>query len=105
MLLGCHVIAGLHRESCRPARHDLHLRLGELGVRLRAHHDDLVVLSGAKHRTPEIDTSEIIVDFQWHFPDFRFSAVFSQRIVTFPVDFYQKLPINFQWHSPTQFHI
>ena len=36
---------------------------------------------GAKYCTPEIDTSEIIVDVQWH------------------------LPTYFQWHLPTQFHL
>ena len=36
---------------------------------------------GAKDSTPEIDTSEIIVDFQWHFP------------------------MDFQWHAPTTFQI
>ena len=44
---------------------------------------------GAKYCTPEIDTSEIIVDFQWHFPmdlqwyfpkDCHLSAVFSQGL-------------------------
>ena len=36
---------------------------------------------GAKDCTPEIDTSEIIVDFQWHFP------------------------MDFEWHFQTEFHI
>ena len=30
---------------------------------------------GAKYCTPEIDTSEIIVDFQWHFPTYCHSSV------------------------------
>ena len=34
---------------------------------------------GAKDRTPEIDTSEIIVDLQWH------------------------VPMDVQWHFPTDF--
>ena len=36
---------------------------------------------GAKDCKPEIHTSEIIVDFQWHFPR------------------------DFQWHFPAQFHM
>ena len=36
---------------------------------------------GAKDCTPEIDTSEIIVDFQWHFP------------------------MDCQWHFPPEFHL
>ena len=39
-----------------------------------------VLLLGAKDCRPEIDTSEIIVDLQWHFP------------------------MDFQWHFPTEFH-
>ena len=35
----------------------------------------------AKYYTPEINTSEIIVDFQWHFP------------------------MDCQWHFPTSFHV
>ena len=35
---------------------------------------------GAKYCTPEINTSEIIVDFEWHFP------------------------MNFQWHFPKDCH-
>ena len=47
------------------------------------------VTLGAKDCTPEIDTSEIIVDFQWHFPmicqwhfptEFRCSVVFSKGL-------------------------
>ena len=36
---------------------------------------------GAKYRTSEINTSETIVDFQWHFP------------------------MDFRWHVPTDFHV
>ena len=36
---------------------------------------------GAKDCTQEIDTSEIIVTIQWHFP------------------------MDFRWHFPTEFHI
>ena len=36
---------------------------------------------GANYYTPEINTSEIMVDFQWHFP------------------------MDFQWHFPTKFHL
>ena len=35
---------------------------------------------GTKYCTPEINTSEVIVDFQWHFP------------------------MDFQWHFSTHFH-
>ena len=39
---------------------------------------------GAKDRTPEIDTSESIVDFQWDFPtEFHFSAVRSKGLSLF----------------------
>ena len=38
-------------------------------------------LPGAKYCTLEIDTSEVIVDFQWPFP------------------------MDCQWHFPTQFHL
>ena len=47
-------------------------------------------LIGAKDCTPEINTSEIILDFQWHFPmdcqwhfptEFHWSAVFSEALV------------------------
>ena len=50
---------------------------------------ELHACMGARDCTPEIDTSEIIVDFQWHCPtEFHFPAVFSkgwslvQRILT-----------------------
>ena len=65
------------------------------------------------HCTPEIKTSEIIVDFQWHFPmDVQWcfptnkslvSGIF-QRIVTFPVDNYWKFPMDFQWRFPMELH-
>ena len=35
---------------------------------------------GAKHRTPETNTSEIIVDFQWHFPTIV-SCMFQQKLI------------------------
>ena len=41
-------------------------------------HDLACAKSGTKYCTPEIDTSEIIVDFQWHFQ------------------------MDFQWHFPTK---
>ena len=67
---------------------------------------------GAKDRTPEINTSEIIVDCQWYFPtdcqlhfpiEFHLSLVsgISQGIVTCPVDVYRNCPMDFQWHFPT----
>ena len=62
--------------------------------------DDLVIWIGAKHCTPEINTSEIIVDFQWHFP-MDLSNLFSlvsgifQTIVTSPVDLYWSFPTDF----------
>ena len=40
----------------------------------------IYIIVGAKYCTPEINTSEIIVDFQWHFT------------------------IHFQWHFPMDFH-
>ena len=62
---------------------------------------------GAKDCTPEINTSEIIVDFQW-ISQWTFSGTLSnitslvscvfQRIVTFPVDFHWNCPMDFQWH-------
>ena len=61
------------------------------------------------YRTPEIDTSEIIVDFQRHVPmDFGgvvqqislVSGIF-QRIVTFPVDVHLNCPMDFRLHFPT----
>ena len=65
---------------------------------------------GAKDCTPEINSSEIIVDFQWrcpmgfqwHFPtEIHFSGVCFQRIVTCPVDVYWNCPMDFhgtfQW--------
>ena len=51
---------------------------------------------GAKYCTPEIDTSEIIVEFQWHIPmdvQWLFTMLLHslsdmfQRIITFAVDF------------------
>ena len=36
---------------------------------------------GPKYCTPQINTSEIIVDLQWHFP------------------------VDVQWHFPTEFHL
>ena len=39
--------------------------------------------AGATNCTPKINTSEIIVDFQWHFPmDFHLSVAFS-KILSF----------------------
>ena len=75
-------------------------------------HQNFVV---AKDCTPEIDTSEIIVDCQWHFPmdcqwcvptNLHFSAVVSQGIVTFPVDVHWIVPMDSQWHVPmdSQWH-
>ena len=68
----------------------------------------------AKDCTPEINTSEIIVDFQWHFPNglsvacangiSLLSGMF-QRIVTFQVDFHWKCPMDVQWHFPMEFHL
>ena len=43
--------------------------------------DVLVSLLGATDCTPEIDTSEIMLDFQWHFP------------------------MDFEWQFPTNCHI
>ena len=63
----------------------------------------------ANYCTPEIDTSEIIVDVQWrfpmdpqwHFPTYFHSSVFFfKRIVTCPADFYWKFPLDFQRHIP-----
>ena len=63
---------------------------------------DGLVLRGRKVARPEIDTSEIIAEFQWHFPmdcQWHFPTAFhvfsgiSRRIVTFPVD----LTGNAQW--------
>ena len=60
--------------------------------------------------TPEIDTSEMIVDVQWHVPmdvQWHFpikcllSAVCFQRIATFPVDLYWNCPMDFRWQFPT----
>ena len=54
------------------------------------------VTLGAKDCKPEIDTSEIIVDFQWHFPmdchshfptDFYLSVVFSKGLPLFQLIF------------------
>ena len=65
---------------------------------------------GAKDCTPEIDTSEVIADFQWHVPmDFHVfsngNSLFGfsfQRIFTFPVDFtgivQWMFSDIFQWH-------
>ena len=67
---------------------------------------------GATNSTPEINTSEIIVDFQWHFPmDCNgisniislISGIFP-RIVTCPVHYYLNCPMDFQWHFPIVFH-
>ena len=52
-------------------------------------------------RTPEIDTSEAIVDFQWHFPVcfHMFGGIF-RRIVTYPVDCCGKST----WRCPMDVH-
>ena len=42
---------------------------------------DASVLQGQRNCTPEIDTSEIIKDFEWHFP------------------------VDFQWHVPMELHL
>ena len=73
-------------------------------------------LTGAKDCTPEVDTSEIVVDFRWYFPTDLLVA-FSDRIslslwhvpkfkglVAFPVDFYWKCPMDIHWDFPTEFH-
>ena len=78
----------------------------------------IIICIGATYITPEIDTSEAIVEFQRHFPtDFHFSAVLIyiyiyiyvyiyiyifKRVVIFPVDFYWNLRRTFsgilQWN-------
>ena len=69
---------------------------------------------GAKDCTPEIKTSEIIVDVQWHIPmdvqwhvptDVNLSVVLFQRIVTCPVDVYLNCPMDCQWHVPMHVHV
>ena len=69
---------------------------------------------GAKDCTPEIDTSEIIVDFSVAFFN-GVSVVFSngislvsgifKRIVACPVDSYWNSPIDLQWRFPMDSHL
>ena len=44
---------------------------------------------GAKDCTPEFDTLEIIMDFQWHFP----------------MDVQWHFPTDVQWHFPKDCHL
>ena len=59
---------------------------------------DRLARLGANDCTPEINTSEIIVNCQRHFPTASHCSVICmfQRIVTFPMDF--------QWHFLIAFH-
>ena len=68
---------------------------------------------GAKDCTPEIDTSEIIVNCQCHFPlgfEWHFAKGISlvsgmfQRIVTCPVDVYWNCPMDCQRHCLMKVH-
>ena len=63
--------------------------------------DDAAAHLGAKDCTPESNTSEIVVDFKWHFPTLLswFSGIV-HRIVTFPVDCHWNCPMDFLWHFP-----
>ena len=72
------------------------------------------VILGTNYCTPRIDTSDIIMDFQWHLPMDGCSVIFSsiilfasgifKRVVTFPVDFHWNCPMDFQWHFPMELH-
>ena len=64
----------------------------------------IIIIIGARDCTPEINTSDIIVDVHWHFQQ-MFRGLFQQnfivqwyfqRIVSFPVDFHWKCPLDFQ---------
>ena len=59
---------------------------------------------GAKACTPEINTSEIIVDFRGVFQRNLIIARIFQRIVTFPVDFHRICPTDVRCRFPTEFH-
>ena len=71
------------------------------------------MMYGAKDCTPEINTSEIIVNRQWDFPmdfqlhcptQFHLSVVCSKGLSFCPVDFHWNCPMDFHWRFPMDFH-
>ena len=67
-----------HKKSSRAPKPGMHARTRPLHVALRMHCPRTVHahILGANYGTPEIDTSENIVDVQWHVPmDVHLSVV------------------------------